>query len=202
MLTLGIIVSASAGTAVDAQPWSPENLHHYADILQALITAASLIAAGSWAYFRFVLQAERYAHIQTAADLVVIARQGNSWIVEVAAVLENKGRVEHSMSNVEFDLNALHYGDPIETNEKWGGQVDFPRNIARGSFLPKGWRSFFIGPGLTARYSWIAKVPIEASVINVHCTFTYDDRVQSRHTMETTLSLAAVEKAPAVLGKN
>jgi hypothetical protein len=159
------------------------------DLLQAfqsLITAAALVVGGLWAYHRYVREDARHAHIQTSADINFIGKQGDQWIVELIACLKNKGKVQHLVSEFFFDFDALFSGETAMRSEEWGGQVNFPHDIARGSFLPAEMSYFFIGPGVEAKYSYITSVPADASIVMLHCRFKYTDRA-AIHTMERTL---------------
>jgi hypothetical protein len=165
--------------------------------LQSLVTAGALIIGAIWAYWKFVLQGERHAHIETSAEIEFVDFQDNSWIVELRAVLTNKGKVEHRLAQFGFDLAALFRDDPVETSTNWGGQVDFPHEIARGSFLPSSFKFFVVGPGVTARYSFVAKVPREANSLMLHCRFSYMDRATFGHSMERTAKVPTPPRAAA-----
>lgn len=41
-------------------------------------------------------------------------------MIELIALIENKGKAQHRMKDFGFDLNALFTNDKIETKEKWG----------------------------------------------------------------------------------
>jgi hypothetical protein len=124
---------------------------------QSIATPIGLLVAGIWAYRKYVLEESKYPHIQTSADIKFISRQEGHWICELAAILENKGKVQHRIYDLEFDLNALFEDDAVQTSTEWGGQALFPHEIAKGSFKPRGFSYFVIGPGVTARYSYVAR---------------------------------------------
>jgi hypothetical protein len=158
-----------------------------AAIFQSTITPVALIVGGIWAYRRYVIEAKNLAHIETSADIIFVGQQGDFWIVELLAILNNRGNVQHKIEKFAFDLNAIFSDDPIEVSEKWGGQLNFPHEIARGSFLPESFRYFFVGPSVTAKYSYVARVPKSATHLILHCRFDYVDRPRSSHTMEKTV---------------
>lgn len=176
-----------------------EEFNSFAGGIQSLVTAAALIVGAWWAYWKFVLQGERHAHIETSAEIEFIDFHDGAWIVELRAVLTNKGKVEHRVAQFGFDLNALFQEDELATSEEWGGQVDFPHEIVTGSFLPSSFQFFAVGPGVTARYSFVAKVPREARSLMLHCRFSYLDRPTFAHTMERTVKVPEVATASRVL---
>lgn len=114
------------------------------------------------------------ADIQSSADVSFLGRQDGFWIVELKAVLTNKSRVQRKVEKFWFNLNAIHADDPIEVSKKWDGQVDFGNEVAKGSFVPKGYAYCVIGPSITATYSYVARVPEWATFLILHCWFDYD----------------------------
>jgi hypothetical protein len=145
--------------------------------------------AGWWAYTRYIRQGENYPHIQTRAEIEFIGKADKFWIVEVRAVLENKGKVQHRFSELAFNLEGIFENDSIEVSKQWGGQVNFPHLIAKGSFLPAAFSFFLLGPGVVAKYSYLTRVPQEATFVMLHCWFRYSDGRKLGHAMEKTVQV-------------
>ncbi|MEW6657870.1 MAG: hypothetical protein AB1424_04340 [Thermodesulfobacteriota bacterium] len=162
--------------------------------IQSLATAISLGVGGWWVFRKYIRQQEDRPHIEFTADINLIGVQGDYLIAELIATIENKGKVEHRMSEFDFDLNALYHGDHINIGEQWGGQVDFPHSIVEGSFLPMRSNFFFIAPGVKAKYSYIARVPKEASFLMLHCWFKYDYNRKYGHTAEKTVKVPNLDE--------
>ena len=160
----------------------------FAAAIQSTVTAASFIVGGIWVYRKYIKQ-EKYPNLETSADVNFVGFKGDYWIVELLAYIENKGKAQHRMSNIQFDLNAIYADDPIETSAEIGGQVYFPRQLAAGSFLPEGLDYFFIDPAVTAKYSYISSVPKDARFIILHIWFSYTDRKGSSHSAERTIRI-------------
>ncbi len=172
------------------------NLSYYkniADILKSIATVISFIVGGIWVYLRFIRQQEKYPNIDFTADINVVGQQGGFWIVELIAFIENKGKAQHKMEEFNFDLFSISSEEVIETNERWGGQVDFKTLIVKGSFLPERFNFFFVDPGTSAKYSFIAKVPSSASFLILHSNFKYSNRNNYGHTAERTIKLSMEE---------
>lgn len=168
---------------------SPDDFEHLASGLQSVATIISFVVAGIWVYQRYIREQEMYPHIESSADINIIDKQGECWIVELIGILDNKGRTQHKIEDFDFDLNAIYEGESVETSHEWGGQVHFPHSIIRGSFLPARSRFFFIDPGVEAKYSFIRKVPSNASFLLFHCWFNYADSRGFSHTAEKTVSM-------------
>jgi len=170
------------------------DLKNLTDVLESLATVFGLAVAGVWAYRRYVLQAERWPHVATSAEVNFVGRQEGRWLVELVAVLDNRGKVEHRVKDFTFDLSGLRREDPLLPDEQWGGQVSFPQSLSTGSFLPQNLKYFSVGPGVTARYSFLASFPDDVSFVLLHCSFRYMDRAGYSHSMECT---AKVPDKPA-----
>jgi hypothetical protein len=173
-------------------------IEQWASTFESVVTASSFIVGGIWVYMKFIRQQEDYSNIEFSADMNFIGKQADYWIVELIALVENKGKVQHKMEEFNFDLNALLSTDNVEVSNDWGGQVNFPQELAKGSFLPKHSKSFFIGPGVKAKYSYVARIPQDATFLIFHCWFKYIDRKESGHTAEKSVRVpnATLDTAP------
>lgn len=174
---------------------SAEGFAHVASGIESIVTAIALIVGGYWALFRFGIAREGYPHIQFTADVQFITFQDGWWIVELLALVENKGRVRHNIVEFQFDLYSLNEGDPVMLVQEFGQQVRFPNLVAKGSWLSRNSNYFFIEPGVTAKYSHIARVPANSKAVILHAWFSYPDGKHS-HTAERTIA------CPPLLGTN
>jgi hypothetical protein len=156
--------------------------------IQSFGTVFAAILGGLWAYWKFGLGQERYPHIETAADIQFIGQHGEYWIVELIAYIENKGKAQHQMKSLDFELSSLDANDHLEDAEEFGGQVLFPNLIKQGSFLGE-YKYFVVDANVKAKYSYITKVPVTAAFLILHCTFDYADDRKFSHTSEKTVAV-------------
>lgn len=161
----------------------------YLEIITSALTSLSILIGACWVFYRFVIQQERFSNINFTADINIIGKQDNYYVVELIANIENTGKAQHKMEKFTFNLNALNFDDKIENSELWGNQINFPRLLINGSFLPKDLRYFFIDPGTTAKYSFITNVPLDTSFLLLHSHFKYVNRKDFMHTAEKTIKL-------------
>lgn len=160
---------------------------------QSAVTMLSFVVGGAWVYWRYVRQQERYPNIELSADVHFVGAQAGFWVTELIATIDNKGKAQHRMKEFSFDLNAIEGGTPVVTSERWGNQVDFPVSVASGSFLPAERSFFFIDPGVKAKYSYIARIPVTARFVVLHCTFKYADGRKFSHSAERTALVPSAE---------
>src|SRR6266404_3639694 len=162
---------------------------HLAGGIASVITVLVAIIGAIWAYRRFIAQEERYPAITFSADINFVCRQRGYWIVELISIIENHGKVPHRFQRCNFDLNVLFPEDEVDVKDEFGGQAFFPQEIMKGSWLPKRFEYFFIAPGATSKYTYVARVPDTASAIMLHSWFEYDDRRNAGHSAEKTVAL-------------
>src|SRR5438132_3184136 len=85
---------------------------------ESAVTAAAILAGGFWTYRRFIRQQEDFPHIQFAVDVNFVGVQDGSWLLEVVALVENKGKVRHTVKKFDFDLRYLKPGDPVKLGDE------------------------------------------------------------------------------------
>jgi hypothetical protein len=174
---------------VVSMPWTVEGFNNLFSAIASMATTISLVVGGIWVYRRYIREEEKYPHIQSSANMEFVGKQDDFWIVELIGTLENKGKVQHKISQFNFDLNAINDDDRIEVSKEWGGQVSFPHKILDDSFLPHKLDFFFIDPGVKAKYSYIVRVPKNATFLIFHCWFSYADQRGYSHTAERTVKV-------------
>jgi hypothetical protein len=120
---------------------------------------------------------EEFWRIEFTVDVAFVGIQEGKWLVEVIAVLENKGVVPTKLCKLTFDLRCLHGSDPIEDGPAdINQQTNIPRVLIKSrSWFPKDWEWTFIHPGVRTRYSYVTAVPSDASFVLVHGRFKYPD---------------------------
>ena len=72
-----------------------EIIRNYAQAVQSVATLSAIIIGGVWAYFRFYKQREHSLRPEFTVNVEFIGLQNNKWLIEVIALVENKGLVLH-----------------------------------------------------------------------------------------------------------
>src|SRR5262245_46623738 len=153
------------------------------------ITAAGVLVGGAWALWRFVLRRERHPKIQFDLDLSIVSREHDHLVVEVVAVVENKGLVRHWCRDFKFDLLYLPAGAPIVEGDEINGQALFEPIFKERYWIPPDWLSTFIDAGVVQRYTYLAKAPKDASILFVFAKFKYPDSESEFHTAQKAFSI-------------
>ncbi|MER6425774.1 hypothetical protein [Streptomyces sp. NPDC001137] len=143
---------------------------------------------------RLVQQREHAERIDFGVEVRFVSVHGDTWLVELAAMLDNKGQVQYATSHLTFELRCVYPEDPLITGADIGGQVLIPHVLITGSWLPQGWVATLIEPGLTTRYSFVASVPRSATAVLLHGAFRYRAGNDASH--HTAESFHAVPESP------
>ena len=137
---------------------------------------------------------ENAERIDFVVEVRFVARHGDAWLVELAALLDNKGLVRYETDELTFDLRCIYPDDPLTAGgSEINRQTLIPHVVTAGSWLPTGWGGTFIEPGLSTRYSFITAVPASAVAVLLHGRFLYKPGNEERfsHTAETFEAMPA-----------
>lgn len=155
------------------------------ELIQTFLTSLGILVAGGWALYVFIRQRENKPRIEMSADIIFYNKIDDWWIVELVVYIENKGKIQHKMYNLDFDLFSINEGDPVNLAEQFGNQAHFPNLIAHGSFKRRDMLYFFIEPGVKGKYSYITRVPANAITVLFHAWFDYA-KINRAHVTEKT----------------
>lgn len=138
-------------------------------------------------------QREHAERIDFTVEVRFVSVQGEDWLVEVAAMLDNRGLVRHTTSELTFELRCIYPEDELSIGgADINGQIRIPHVLATGSWLPSTWAATLIEPGLTTRYSYVTRVPRRATAVLLHGAFRYAPAGEKGH--HTAESLQAVPR--------
>jgi hypothetical protein len=160
------------------------------EIVKNILTSIAILVGGGWTFWRFVLQREGNSKIQFNVDLKVIGVHKDKFIVEVIAMVENKGLVRHYVNDFRFDLLYLSdKQDIVEGDESINKQVLFEKIVSKRYWIPPDWYYSFIDAGVTQNYTYTTFLPIESKYALVFAQFKYPDRKSDFHTSQKTFAI-------------
>jgi hypothetical protein len=159
--------------------------------IQNIIATLAILAGGTWALFKFVIYRERYPKVQFDLDLRVLGKVDNQIIVEVVALVENKGMVRHWLNDFKFDLLVLPKDKmPMEGDQRVNFQVLFDKVIKQRYWIPPDWKTTFIDPGVHQEYTYVTHIPENSALAMIYATFKYPDQESSFHAAQKTFKIA------------
>jgi hypothetical protein len=112
------------------------------------------------------------------ANLSFVHQQGTNWVAEGVALMKNPGRVRLNFKAFTYELRYALSCDIFEWKASQGGvaqentfQYESLRPSVKGSWL-KRWDCMYLEPGACSRYSFIACLPPETTVVGLGCEVT------------------------------
>ncbi len=140
----------------------------------------AFVGGGIWALWRFVLNREAATKVDLDVDLSFVRKQGPNWIVEGVALVKNPGTVRLDFKAFTYALYYAVASDHIVKGASEKGTTE--ENTRAADALPpvfEGERSWldaeshtFLEPGERSRYSFIAPLPVETTLVVLSCNFT------------------------------
>jgi hypothetical protein len=135
---------------------------------------------------------EHVPRVDFHVDIRFVGPHQGAWITEVLAFIDNKGAVKYETQLLKFELRALLESDPLVAgSESIGFQTEIPHVLKTGSWLPASWSGTFIEPGISTKYSYVASVPQNATVVLLHGLVKYASDVEVTHTAEALVAVPA-----------
>jgi hypothetical protein len=178
----------------------------YFDIVEIIIQSLAIIVGGFWVYFKFIRTRENHPKVQFDLDLLVIGRQDGKIIIELVAIIINKGSVRHWVNDFVCDVLILNKQDKvINGTEEINYQVNFVKanpqkaslensgkSINRIVWVPKNWYGSFVDPGVEQKYTYLTSIPGDTSFVSLFSRFiTKNDYF---HSAQRTFSISTLEK--------
>lgn len=145
-------------------------------------TAIAAIVASWWAYEKWRKRDEHFPRIVFEVSANFIGVQQERIIVEIVAVIENKGVVPLKYKTFGFKLRGLQASDRLLHGDgSVRGQLLFPHLIAEGSFIPEHWSYSFVYPGVKTEYNFVTDIPVDIAFVRVQADMNYMLRGESHH---------------------
>ncbi len=163
--------------------------HEIAALIESAVKTLAIVAGGLWAFWRYVYQGEFKRRISFNVEVNFVAPDGEFWLVEVVAVVENKGLVTHQIESFGFKLRCIYPDDGVEeTDQRANFQTRFPHKLKEGTWLPNRWGNTFVRPGVSTRYTYVTAVPRRAVAVVLTGRFKYPEK----NSFHTAVKLARV----------
>src|SRR4030095_14385519 len=82
--------------------------------LKDIITILAILAAGLWTVYRFGITRERYPKLQFDLDLIITGKTDKYYILQLIALVENKGLTRQYIR--DFKFNLLYFNNDTEVD--------------------------------------------------------------------------------------
>jgi len=177
-----------------------ETFKNLAAGVSSIATTLALAVGGWWTYQRFIRSRESTTRIDLDVDLAFVHRQHDNWIVEGVALLKNPGSVRLDVKAFTYDLHYAFSSDKFERPADEDDAMKENPSLAdalhvgvKGSWL-EGWDYLYLEPGERARFSFLASLPSNVTMVSLHCEFT--DKADDMETVTKTYSVPIATSKP------
>ena len=154
----------------------------FVDIGSKVIAFATLVAGTVWGISKYVRRDEHFPRIAFEVTARFVGQHGGRVLVEVLAVLENKGVVPVKIKDLQFKLRGVLEDDVLQDgDESIRGQTRIPHELGAGTFVPEHWDYTFIYPGVETEYNYITTLDADVRFVRVEGSFSYDREGASHH---------------------
>jgi hypothetical protein len=141
------------------------------EIIKNIITAVAIMIAGIWTIYRFGINREKYPKLQFDLDLQVLGKEAEYILIELTAILENKGLTRLYIKDFTFNLLFLKENAPIDlSDEKINSQLKFNYAIQKKAWV-KDEHNPFIDGGIIQRYRYVYAIPHTAKYAMIYSKF-------------------------------
>lgn len=168
------------------------SLKDWSEIFKNVLEGVAVLGAAIWTIFRFGIFRERFAKIEFNLDCQYIGSTPDGHIIELIAVIENKGLVRQYIKDWSFDILIFRETDRIdETDANVRNQVKFTKKFSQGKWITTP--STFIDAGIRQRYPYITSVSNDTKFITVYSGFTYPG-TSDYHASQKTFAIEIISE--------
>lgn len=140
------------------------------------------LIGGWWAIEKWRKRDEHFPRINFEVTANFLGIQDGQMVVEVVAILENKGVVPLKIKDFTFKMRGISSEDPLKKgNESVREQLLFTRELAKGPFIPEKWIYSFVYPQVKTNYNYVTSIPMNISFIRVQADFAYILKGETHH---------------------
>jgi len=142
------------------------------ETLKNFAEAIAILIGGGWAYYKFILQRERYSKTELDLDFKILGVQNGFYIVELAVNCHNKGSVREYIDDFTFNLLLLSDDTNIaKGDERILNQLQFKKHISKQNWIPDKWGYTFFDPGIPLHYSHVTCLPLNTTFVLLQTRF-------------------------------
>lgn len=138
---------------------------HWSEVTKNIAEVFAIVIGGIWVYWKFFLNRENESKIELDLDIKIVGKAENVIILELSAVLNNKGLVRHTIDNFSFDFLYLSSSDKMsKENPLIDYQLYFPNKVFESSqWVSKNWYQAFVDAGVSRKFSHITFLPADST---------------------------------------
>lgn len=112
-------------------------------------------------------------HLEFNLDCNFFGPQEGEFITEYLLEINNKGRVQHTLTSLKLRVRGIKKGEKLAFWDKEPQRLQFQDKILETQVIHKKYAFFFIEPGVHQKITFTSKVSDEYQFILVWAEFSY-----------------------------
>lgn len=139
-----------------------------AQLLAVMVTAA-------WVYFRFRREGVHNPAIQFDIECEFVGFAKSCRIIELAAVAENKGHIQHNFRRITVSIRGIREDDEVQFLEGYEPHLSFPHELVRfENLVTRKSEYFFVRPRVLQRFRAATVIEGPYTHLLVRADFEYE----------------------------
>ena len=144
--------------------------------LESLITILAILIAGLWALFRFGIAREQYPKLQFDLQLNKLGASRDKQIIELVAVISNKGMVRQYIRDFTFNILVFDDNTPFDMiDEKIEKRLKF-KELAKGRHWDNPAHKPFVDGGMSRTFSYVTALEKEVKFVMIYSKFHHKSK--------------------------
>ena len=156
-------------------------------IIFELIKILLAIMAAIFTYYTFFREGKHEQRIEFEIEIKDLGIHGGDRIIEIAVIAENKGLVEHTVSELTLTVRGIDKTDQLKNINGFESRLGFEHKLAKTQIVPDN-DYFFIRPKVIQRFPLVISVTKSITHINVKAHSIYKT-TKEFHTTERAFAL-------------
>lgn len=143
------------------------------------VTGVGSLSGAIWVFRKRWVRDEHFPRVAFDLKVNIIDEIDGQHILEVVAVLENKGVVPLKICNFTCEIRGIKEGEKLQIGgEVIRNQLNFNTILRSGWFIPTGWKYSFVYPSVKTDYNFVTTVASDTRYALVKSTFEYYRRLK------------------------
>ena len=139
--------------------------------LSSIVTTLAILIAGIWTLYRFGISRERYPKLQFDLDLRQLGDSGDKNIVELVAVITNKGITRQYIRDFKFNILVFDDQMPFDQSDlKIEKRLKF-KDLEKGLNWDDPKHTAFVDGGMRREFTYVTALEKEVRFVMIYSKF-------------------------------
>jgi len=150
-------------------------------------TAIALCGVG-FTYWKFFHEGAHKQRIEFDIDLIDLGLVGESRMIEIGNIVENKGFVEQRFDSIFVKVRGITKGTKLSQTEGYEPRIAFDKFHSKTNLVTEKMKYFFVRASVKQRFPLVLSVEKHWTHIHIRTIFKYQ-KTDDLHTTERVFSL-------------